>query len=91
MYFSAALLLIAFILFAGYRELRKQPHPINGVSTWLFAIPPFLGLLLKVSTNEDLPLMVRGLTVGALCVLALVVCCVLYQLAREAQNEGNPS
>lgn len=61
----AALLVIGIIAF-GYWELRTTKSRIPGITTWIFAAPPFLAILYWIISWDALPFVVRGVVVGGL-------------------------
>lgn len=81
-----AALLVAGIVWFGYRELKAGPNETAGLTTWVLAAPPFVGVLLWVLTWDVLHLMIRIALAGALIAGAWKCLSSLYRNAAESRR-----
>ena len=87
-----AVLLVIGIVWFGYRELKSGPNDTAGMTTWLLAAPPFIGVLLWVLTWDALHLVIRVVLIGILIAGAWKSLSSLYRSAVESRkNRSHPS
>jgi len=81
----AALLVVGIVWF-GYRELKVGPNDTAGLTTWVLAAAPFVGVLLWLLTWDVLHLTIRIALAGTLIAGAWKALSGLYRRAVESRN-----
>jgi hypothetical protein len=81
-HFVISVLLIGGLVYMGYVELCRRKEVIVGLSTWAFAILPFLGALIGIASLQIIWLPVR---IGLIILLAVGAWSLLSQLFKKAR------
>lgn len=83
-------ILISLIIFLGYREIISNEDKQRGLSTWMFACAPFLGLLALVGMNKSLNIFIKVFIIAFLIIASWRLLLLIYRDAiKKSEAKKN--
>lgn len=79
-------ILILVVVGWGYRELAINQEKTKGLTTWMFAFPPFLGLLAGIWFNVSLMVWIKMILILLLISVAWALLFYLYNRSIKSKR-----